>query len=250
MFKKGGAIGVVKGIFRYPVKTMQGEELESVYVCEHGVVGDRAYSVKLQGDEKNWKTPEKYSRLVMFGAWYMKEPEPGFIPPAVVKTPDGKELSTDDPELNRVLSSLLGREARVVKHIDKPFHDSHPIHMLSTNTLNFLSRTTGQDFIHSRFRPSILIELYTGEEGFPEDTLVGSTIKVGGAELYVKKRCRRCFFTTLAQPGLPRNPSILEYVERLNQGTLGVNCLVTRPGVVRVGDEITVASFQQSLLSS
>ena len=246
-------VGRVIGLFRYPVKTMLGEEIQKTYVTRDGIIGDRAYAVELEGEKiDQGKNPVKYAKLVMFKARYLHEPRIGITPPAVIETPSGREIRTDDGNIDRLLSGELGTSAHLVKSSGKPFHDSHPIHIITTATLEYMRGKTGQDFIHRRFRPSILIEPVENMYGLLEDEWVGATLRIGDwVELFVRKRCRRCFFTTLAQPpGVPKNASILRFVEEINGGNLGVNCLVVREGVAHVGDAVKLVNRQQSLLSS
>ena len=39
-------IGTIRALWRYPVKSMLGEELDVVELGEGGVVGDRAYALR------------------------------------------------------------------------------------------------------------------------------------------------------------------------------------------------------------
>jgi len=236
--------GYVVGIFRYPVKTMQGEELTKTYITKQGILGDRAYAVELLNEKIGQrKDPNKYSKLIMMKASYTTEPTIDRIPPAQITTPSGLRITTDDKDAGEKLSREIGMDVRVVKQMERPFHDSHPIHIITTNTLNSMKRITGiNDFTHNRFRPSLLLHV-EDEEAFPEDSWVGKTIAIGDeVNLYVRKRCIRCFVITLAQPNLSYNPLILRFVEERHGGSMGVNCLVEKEGMVKVGDAVYVIS--------
>ena len=235
-------VGVIVDIFRYPVKTMQGERLEVAYVGSSGILGDRAYAVALQeekiGERKDFK---KYSRLIGFRAEYVEEPRAGYIPPAKITTPSGESFLTSDPYIDDKLSREFNMPVKLIKMVDKPFHDSHPIHIVTTSSILSINKITGlNDFHKIRFRPNIVVETRDAKD-FPEDLWVGNRVRIGaGVELFVKKRCRRCFVTSLPQQGLGYNPKILEYVERLREGYFGVNCYVVREGVIREGDEVVL----------
>jgi len=235
-------VGRVVGVFRYPVKTMLGEGLQRAYVGENGIIGDRAYAVEFDDEAiGRVKNRVKYAKLIRFRARYVEEPEEGYIPPAVIKTPSGEEIRTDNPGINGLLSRELGMGVSLVKSLQTPFHDSHPIHLITTATLEYMRSKTGQDFTYRRFRPNILVE---ARGGLVEDRWVGATLMIGdGVMLSVRKRCRRCFFTTLAQPpDIPENKNILKFVEEFNEGMLGVNCSVAGRGFIRVGDEVRVVN--------
>jgi uncharacterized protein YcbX len=73
-------IGVVKDLFRYPVKSMRGERLSAVDIGVHGVIGDRAYALR----EANGRvvTAKKWANMLEFSARYDAPPTPGeSVPP-------------------------------------------------------------------------------------------------------------------------------------------------------------------------
>lgn len=109
----------ITGIFRYPVKSMLGESLERAAVGVRGVAGDRAYAVidTTDGKVASAKNPAKWRTLLACRAAFVDEPtDPDAPPPvAVITTPDGREVRTDDPDVDAVLTEVLGRPVRLAQ---------------------------------------------------------------------------------------------------------------------------------------
>jgi uncharacterized protein len=89
-----------------------------------------------------------------------------------------------------------------------------------------------------RLRPNIVVDV--DDEGWPEDTWCGRTVRVGTAAVQPAVRCERCTMVTRPQPGLDRDLDIFKTLARHHGATLGVWTTVQSPGVVRVGDEVTL----------
>lgn len=107
----------VAALYRYPVKSMLGESLTRAVLDERGVVGDRSYAVLdvESGIVASAKVPKRWATLLECSAEFVEEPVPGQAPPPVVITfPDGSTRRSDDPEIDRVLSGVLGREVKLI----------------------------------------------------------------------------------------------------------------------------------------
>src|SRR5256712_5352537 len=105
--------GSVVGLWRYPVKSMMGEELNAAEVMERGLVGDRQFAVvdASTGKVAGAKNPRKWGNFFDFRAAYVEPPKSGSKLPAVRLTlPDGTVVTSDHPDLPRVLSRAFGRE--------------------------------------------------------------------------------------------------------------------------------------------
>ena len=113
-------IGVVRELWRYPVKSMAGEPLERSTLGPLGIPGDRGWAVRDEaaGEIRGAK---KLPPLLRCIARYREEPTDDRIPPADIVLPDGDKTATDDPEIDRRLSTLLGR--RVTLHPRRPPDD-------------------------------------------------------------------------------------------------------------------------------
>src|SRR5437763_538456 len=106
-------LGSVVSLWRYPVKSMMGEELNAAVVTERGLLGDRAYALVDSSDGKvaSAKNPRKWPRLFDFRAAFVDTPRPGAkVPPVRVTLPDGAAVTGEQGDVNQVLSRALGRE--------------------------------------------------------------------------------------------------------------------------------------------
>lgn len=102
-------IGTVKQIWRYPVKSLAGETLNSCDVGSNGIRGDRGWAFR---DEKTREiTNGKHiPPLMQTSARYREEPENDRVPHVVMKFADGSTISSDEPDVDARLSKLLGRD--------------------------------------------------------------------------------------------------------------------------------------------
>jgi hypothetical protein len=109
---EGAVIGLVAALWRYPVKSMAGEELDEAVVSERGVLGDRAYALLDRADGKivSAKHPRKWGQLLDFRVSYVEPPAPGGgLPPVRITLPDGVTVGSADDDIDEVLSRATGR---------------------------------------------------------------------------------------------------------------------------------------------
>ena len=242
---------MVAGLWRYPVKSMQGEGLDAVPVSERGLLGDRAYALidRDSGKVGSAKNPRRWPKLLDFRAVFREPPSPDRSSPAVrIDFPDGGgSVSSDSPDVNDRLSRAFNRAVVLssaalsapsleeywpdidgLAHretvtdetigIGAPpgtFFDFAAVHLVTTATLAALSRAYLQGrFDWRRFRPNIIAE--SDAEGFPENDWVGRRILIGELTLEVLIPCARCVMTTLAQGDLPLDSGILRTAAQQN----------------------------------
>jgi uncharacterized protein len=237
--------GSIRSLWRYPVKSMLGEEIDHSVVTERGFVGDRAYAVVDASDGKvaSAKNPRKWPRM------YECRAELDETPLKVrIRLPDGDVIAADDPHAATVLSRLLGREIAletvagstpVLEELwlegspdgqavtdeqialgspSGSFFDYAVIHVVTTATLERLSELYPQGrFDPRRFRPNVLVSVADGQTGFVENGWIGKTLALGDSvRLRVTDPCPRCVMTTLAQEDLPADAGILRTAARHN----------------------------------
>lgn len=255
-------VGRVAEVWRYPVKSMQGEVLRRVTVGPNGLDGDRRFAVvdPESGRVASAKAPKKWGALLGFRA-ALRE---GVL---VVTTPDGVELRAGRDDLAAVVARELGRPADLREtpppaadiEIDWPdvaglpgagtatveglaaggFFDVAPVHILTTATLRrFREQEPGTDFDVRRFRPNLVIATAAGEEGFTEAGWVGRELTAGGVRLDVTAPASRCVMTTLAQPGLSAAPGVLRAAAAHNAAAVGVYAAVSCSGDLVAGDPV------------
>jgi uncharacterized protein YcbX len=264
------ATGKVVSIWRYPVKSMLGEELNSSYVTERGLVGDHAYALvdKETGKVASAKNPRKWEKLFDFHSVFIDPPQAAEdIPHIRITLPDGAQILSDqDKDIDYTLSKSLGRDVRLMKaNLDKPsyeeywpnidglaqrdkvtdeamppqtFFDIAVIHLLTTSTINRLRELYPEGrFEVRRFRPNIVAESMSGEKDFIENSWIGKKITLGeDIVLRITGPCTRCVMITLPQGDLPRDLGILRTVARYYQVNVGVYAFVLQSGTIHRGD--------------
>src|SRR5205807_3477751 len=102
-------LGSVVSLWRYPVKSMMGEELNATEVTERGLLGDRAYSLVDSADGKvaTAKNPRKWPRLFDFRASFIEPPRTAAkLPPVRITLPDGTSVTSAQRDLNQILSKI------------------------------------------------------------------------------------------------------------------------------------------------
>jgi len=114
-------LGSVVSLWRYPVKSMMGEELNATEVTDRGLLGDRAYALVDTSDGKaaTAKNPRKWPRLFDFRATFVEPVRPAArIPPVRIALPDGTTITSDQGDRNQILSKALNREVtfRAAQH--------------------------------------------------------------------------------------------------------------------------------------
>jgi uncharacterized protein YcbX len=265
--------GQVAAIWRYPVKSMIGEELNAAEVTERGLLGDRACALidAETGKVVSAKNPRRWPNMFQFQAAYGSPPrvtEP--LPPARITLPDGATLTTDEPDADSRLSAAVGRPVRLARSAPEgataegywpdhdwlsqrdevfevplptgTFFDCATVHLVTTATLEALrARAPASGFETPRFRPNFVIETTPGADGFLENSWVGRSLAIGDVVLGIDSATARCVMTTLAQGNLPKDPGVLRAAVQENEGTVGVYATVVRSGQVRRGDAVTVS---------
>jgi uncharacterized protein len=263
------ATGTVVSMWRYPVKSMLGEELNSSSVTERGLIGDRAYALIDQetGKVASAKNPRKWGKLFDFRAAFIDLPHIAEnIPPVRVTVPDGAHIFSDQHDIDYTLSKVLGRDVRLMSaSLEKPsyeeywpdieglaqrekvtdeamppqtFFDISVIHLLTTSTINRLRELYPDGrFEVRRFRPNIVVESASEEKDFIENLWISKKLTIGeDVVLRVTGPCTRCVMITLPQGDLPNDLGILRTVARYNQVNVGVYASVLRGGTIHRGD--------------
>jgi uncharacterized protein YcbX len=117
-------VGTVRALWRFPVKSMLGEELEAADLGVGGVVGDRAYAVvdKETGKVASAKHPKLWPDLLKCRAAFVEAPRPGDeAPPARIDLADGSSVMSDAPDVDAVLSRFFGRDVELASAADQGY---------------------------------------------------------------------------------------------------------------------------------
>jgi uncharacterized protein YcbX len=234
-------------LWRFPVKSLQGERLAEAAIDALGIAGDRRWAL-FDRDTGLGLTARRVPEL-LFGAARLRGD--GGVD---VVLPDGTVTSDDE-----LLSDWLGRrvELRAATELGDlaptyeaptddlapdpaewmqwegapgPFHDSPRIRLslVSTGTLGTWDRR--------RFRANVVLD------GDGEDQLLGQVAQLGGVRLQFGRGIDRCVMTTRPQAGgVARDTSVLKTIHRERDGLFAVRAAVLTAGTVRTGDELVPA---------
>ena len=272
----------VKEIWRYPVKSMAAEEIPLAKVTPRGVLGDRVYALVDKESNRAATVRTWAAALLSYRSQFLTEPELDSPPPNVhITTPDGRVLTTTDPEIDKRLSAVFGRNLAVMTTaplgllVEFPagslggtlsnttelplagaalpgtFFDYACVHLIATSTIDHLQAAYPQGrFDVRRFRPNIVIQ--SQGEPYIENSWGGRMLAVGDeVVLRVTIPCPRCVNTTLPQSDLPPDAGILRTIAKHNRRDLGdfgslpcagVYADVVKPGTIRRGDAVRYAN--------
>jgi MOSC domain-containing protein len=118
------AVGTVKALWRFPVKSMRGEAVEAADLTERGLVGDRAWALvdAETGKVMSGKTPRLGQNLLGCRASFIEAPGNGREqPPVRITLPDGTSVRADAADADAVLSEFLGRPVKVERAAPEDF---------------------------------------------------------------------------------------------------------------------------------
>lgn len=231
-------------VWRYPVKSLQGERVDAVPVTAEGLEGDRRFAIF---DEQTGfgLTARRVPQLLFASARARAD---GGVE---ITLPDGT-VAADDAALSEWLGrrvTLLSAEAEVARRYENPADFEHEatsawepfngsrgaFHDSSRAQLSLVSGATIGDWAPRRFRANVILD------GTDEDRLVGSQVAVGGAVLDVRMRIQRCVMVTRPQPGdVERDLDVLRSIHREREGCLAIGATVARAGALSVGDALDV----------
>jgi uncharacterized protein YcbX len=264
-------VGSVGSLWRYPIKSMMGEELDSIAVTERGLLGDRAYALMdpSTGKVASAKNPRKWPKLFEFAAAFTEPPRLGEkFPPVQITLPGKTIVTTEQSDIDQTISGALGREVTLgtsapkaptleeywpdVEGLDhretvteeemppETFFDFAVVHLLTTATIDRLGELYPEGrFEVRRFRPNIVVEPASNERTFIENSWIGHTLALGDeVRLSINGPCPRCVMTTLPQGDLPKDVGILRTAAQHNQAHVGVYAAVIHGGMVRRGDPV------------
>jgi uncharacterized protein YcbX len=104
-------VGSVVTLWRYPVKSMLGEELNASNVTERGLLGDRGYALVDSADGKiaSAKNPRKWPRMLEFRAALAPGTDPNALPAVRITLPDGDLVTGAQADHDERLSRALDR---------------------------------------------------------------------------------------------------------------------------------------------
>jgi uncharacterized protein len=256
-------IGTVESLWRYPVKSMRGEELDEMFAGYAGVYGDRLFALESSAGRKGFpfftgrdqrqmiryrtrfRNPEKAARPVNLSE--AEKLPPGANPISAnatelmvdIETPDGKTFAIDDPALiDNLRLNIEGNHELTLLRSDKAITDCRPLSIFAVQSAKKLGEQTGVTVDKRRFRANVYLDL-NSSDGFAEDAFVGKTLRIGSKVVVsVLERDPRCMMITLDPDTAEKSPAILKAVAQAHEGMAGVYGAVLAEGMVCKGDSV------------
>ncbi|MEH6582121.1 MAG: MOSC N-terminal beta barrel domain-containing protein [Halioglobus sp.] len=289
-------VGHLKQIWRYPVKSMGGEVIDSAILCNQGIPGDRCWAV-IDTEEREIRSAKRWPELMNFKAALASTDAPApetyldQLPSVAITCPDGTTFDSRSEGAGALLASQLQRPASLAplapstdvdhyrlarertdqslseemgllpgeampdftasmsdvlaslaEHVTPPgtYFDAFPLHLMTTNSLRYLSEAGGVNAVVERYRPNLLIEPTASLAEMTENNWVECCLQIGNAVIYIESRTVRCSMPAreqqwcelAAEPGMAR--AMVNHCDR----HLGVNVMVVQHGSIEAGDEI------------
>ena len=256
-------IGKVESLWRYPVKSMRGEELDEAFAGYSGIYGDRLFAFRSSANHKGFpyftareqrkllqyrprfRHPDKAARPINLIEAESRNANPLLADLAElvvdVQTPAGKTLGIDDPALIEMLRADIDQKHQVtLMQSQRAMTDCRPLSMFSLQSAQQLAEETGTGVDKRRFRANVYVDL-TSSNGFAENDLVGQSVRIGSKVVTtILERDPRCVIITLDPDTGEQAPAILKKVAQAHDGMAGVYGAVLVEGMVHKGDSVEV----------
>src|SRR5256885_1218309 len=254
-------VGTVESLWRYPVKSMRGEELDELFAGYAGVYGDRVFAFTSSASPKGFpfftgrdqrqmlrcrprfRNRETAARPVNLSDAEKNNATPLYADPddlmIDVETPDGKTFAIDDPGLIEMLREEIdGQHQLTLLRSVRALTDCRPLSIFAVQSAKKLGDETGVTVDKRRFRANVYVDL-ANADGFAEDAFVGKTLRIGSKVVVsVLERDARCMMITLDPDTAEKSPAILKKVAQAHDGMAGVYGAVMVGGMLHKGDSV------------
>ena len=206
----------LSALWRYPVKSMGGESLQSAQVTMTGIAGDRV--VQVVSPERGFVTSRTHPALLLLHARLGDDGEP---------LVEGRPWA--DPTTTEAVRRAAGPTASLIQDSGEERFDVLPLLVATDGAL----RVFGHD--PRRLRPNLVI---SGVEGLSERQWPGKTLQIGNCLIRIDSLRSRCVMTTFDPDTGEQNPAVLKEIVRDFGGRVALNCDVLREGEIHVGDAV------------
>ncbi len=230
-------IGTVAALWRYPVKSMRGEALQSAELRWTGLNGDRQYAFYRAADRSRfpWLTGRTVPDLVNYVPRYDDPADPRKSALRVT-APDGADFDVADETLRRRLSDIARDDIRLIQ-VGRGTFDSGSVSVIATATEAKLDHAFGAPLGTRRFRPNIVIRSDTAETDWLGATLVFGD-RPDSARLRLNRPIERCSFITIDPDTAAKEPRVLNMVVQYFKNEVGTYGATEAAGTILVGDRV------------
>lgn len=256
-------IARVDSLWRFPVKSMRGEQVREAFVGFSGIYGDRLFAIQSSAGHKGFpyltareqrtllqyqprfRSPDKADRPVNLAE--AESLGPGVTPVFAdlqdlmvdVEAPTGRTLAIDDPALLGMLREGVSHapELTLVRS-HRAMTDCRPVSLLSMQSTRQLGEDLGTTVDHRRFRANIYLD-FDAAKAFAENEWVGRSVRIGEkVVISILERDPRCVMITLDPDTGDSKPELLRHVAQRHDGMAGVYGAVLVEGMIRKDDPV------------
>ena len=235
-------IGHVEAIFRYPVKSMCGERLQSAHLGWHGLNGDRRLALLRVGDHSGmpWLTASKLPDLLLFAPQRSQDDTEADLP-THIRTPEGEQMPVFGEDLAREVGRRHGAPVQMMQ-LRHGIFDEASISVIASDTVREIGRLAGLSLDARRFRPNVVVRLLRSVP-FQEDEWLGGVLSFGKGDdapaIAVTMRDERCSMVNLDPDSASPAPDVMKAIVRVNQNNAGIYGAVVRTGRFTIGQTIS-----------
>jgi uncharacterized protein len=254
-------VGTVESLWRYPVKSMRGEELDEIFAGFAGVYGDRLFAFESSASSKGFpfftgrdqrqmiryrprfRDPKKAAQPINRTEAEQSNTNPISAKPEElmidVETPDGKTFAISDAALiDNLRAGIDAKHKLTLLRSDKAITDSRPISIFAVQSAKKLGEETGIEVDKRRFRANVYLDLESAK-GFKENEFVCRSLRIGPKVVVsILERDPRCMMITLDPETAEKTPAILKKVAQAHDGFAGVYGAILAEGMIRKGDSV------------
>jgi MOSC domain-containing protein len=237
-------IGHVEALFRYPVKSMDGERLDTAELGWHGLDGDRRLAFRRINDHSGfpWLTAGKLPDLVLFTPQRHGNGAQGELP-THIRMPDGEEIPVFGEDLAAEVARRYGAPVQMMQ-LKHGIFDKACVSVIASETIHEIGRLSGRSLDVRRFRSNVVVRLLRAGP-FQEDEWVGGVLSFGEGDnapaITVTMRDLRCSMVNLDPDSASRAPEVMKTIIRANDNNAGIYGAVTRIGRLAVGQTVLLS---------
>lgn len=248
-------IGRLKKIRRYPVKSMAGEDVNSVHVHETGLNGDRVFAFYDHGSKREglpYFTGREKRELLLLRPEIVDEPDKtqhypeGYTPQVNVTLPSGEVYDISSSEIiNHIRQLSHPKDTNIELDYRKAgMQDSKPVSLIGLQTVEQLAQESGiQDLDPRRFRENFYVD-WDNDQPFFEDSLVGKCLQIGDELLlHIVKRNERCPMICVDPDTAEYDKRVLGTVAKQHNLEAGVYAVIRMPGLVNQDDRVVLRGY-------
>lgn len=243
-------IGTIQSLFRYPVKSMRGEQITSTQVEPYGFYGDRSHAF-IDPAKTGWSrfiTARKYPQMLSYQAALGQDGSDDSFPSLTI-TNDHNETFTWDEGFLLHMRGQIREDITMEQHLPNSptllAVDASSILLVTEASIRQLEQLWGKPVDPRRFRPNIVVQT-PDNTPFIETDWIGQQIQIGEGEdavrLQIDEPCERCVLITIDPDTYQRDPSLLKTLHQERQAFFGVYASVVKTGRIRQDDLLQITN--------